>query len=51
MTLSLAPVARAADDFRMSPPCPECTGALLPVGAGRHTYRTCAWCGTTMPRT
>jgi hypothetical protein len=50
MTPSLALAPRAVDDFRMSPPCPECTVALLPVGGGRHTYWTCAWCGTTMPR-
>jgi hypothetical protein len=48
MTPSLA--TRTVDDFRMSPPCPECTVALLPVGGGRHAYWTCAWCGTTMPR-
>ncbi len=32
------------------PPCPECTVALTAVGAGRHLYWSCRYCGTTMPR-
>jgi hypothetical protein len=40
----------AHDEIRLAPPCPECAVALLPVGGGRHTYWTCAWCATTMPR-
>jgi tRNA(Ile2) C34 agmatinyltransferase TiaS len=49
---SIAPSsAGAVTVVTPAPPCPECAVELLAVGAGRHRYWTCHWCGTTMPLT